>query len=118
MITPRSSTETLITALRVMAEQLPTVDGVMNAALDEAADRMEEMQRQLERFGWQPIETVPKDGTVILVTNEKSWVHPAAWNNADEKYPWAFMDGAQELNGMMEKYPTHWMPLPDPDPSL
>jgi hypothetical protein len=48
-MTPRSSTETLIAALRVPAEQIPTADGVINATLYEAADRMEEMQRQLER---------------------------------------------------------------------
>ena len=49
MIIPRSSTETLITALRVLARDIQSDDGVANAAIAEAADRMEEMQRQLER---------------------------------------------------------------------
>ena len=50
MITPRSSTETLIAALRVLARDVQSDDGVANACLREAADRMEEMQRQLERI--------------------------------------------------------------------
>ena len=50
MITPRSSTEALIAALRALAEDIVTDDGVVSATLREAADRMEEMQRQLERI--------------------------------------------------------------------
>ena len=55
MIIPRSSTETLITALRVLAHDLDNVrgedsSGVVSATIREAADRMEEMQRQLERI--------------------------------------------------------------------
>lgn len=50
MITPRSSTETLIAAMRVLASDIQSDDGVANAVMAEAADRMEEMQRQLERI--------------------------------------------------------------------
>ena len=55
MIIPRSSTETLIIALRELAHDLDNVrgeasSGVVSATLREAADRMEEMQRQLERI--------------------------------------------------------------------
>ena len=50
MIPPRSSTEALIAALRVLSEDIVTDDGVVSATLREAADRMEEMQRQLERI--------------------------------------------------------------------
>ena len=55
MIIPRSSTETLIIALRELAHDLDNVrgedsSGVVSATLREAADRMEEMRRQLERI--------------------------------------------------------------------
>lgn len=49
-MTHRSSTETIISALRVLARDIQSDDGVANAAIAEAADRMEEMQRQLERI--------------------------------------------------------------------
>lgn len=50
MIIPRTSTETIIGALRVLSRDIVTDDGVANACLREAADRMEEMQRQLEQI--------------------------------------------------------------------
>ncbi len=43
MNTPRSSTETLIKALRILAHDLDTEDGVANTAISEAADRLEEL---------------------------------------------------------------------------
>jgi hypothetical protein len=43
MNTPRSSTETLIKALRVLAHDIKTEDGVANTAISEAADRLEEL---------------------------------------------------------------------------
>ena len=42
-----SSTETLILALRVRAQDIDTEDGVANAAIAEAADRLEEQHRQI-----------------------------------------------------------------------
>ena len=40
----RSSTETLIAALRVLARDIQSDDGVANAAIAEAADRLEELE--------------------------------------------------------------------------
>ena len=64
---------------------------------------MAERERQ-----WQPIETAPKDGTMVLVfTNGHmdvtSW--PENWGG---KWPSAYMAYAEGLE------PTHWMPLPAP----
>lgn len=39
----KSSTETLIVALRVLARDIQSDDGIANAAIAEAADRLEEM---------------------------------------------------------------------------
>lgn len=64
---------------------------------------------------WQPIETAPKDGTVIL-----GWrYYPVAirWTN-DRDYPWeAIQIGGVSpflLNGFVDEDQglTHWMPLP------
>ena len=45
-----SSTETLILALRVLAQDIDTEDGVANAAIAEAADRLEEQHRQIRNL--------------------------------------------------------------------
>ena len=73
---------------------------------------------------WQPIETAPKDGTVILVY-EKPWgFHPDHLFNSTHVVRW--FDG--ERNGwgrgwMIAEYqnlgknltaPLFWMPLPEP----
>jgi chromosome segregation ATPase len=43
--TMKSSTESLISALRVLARDIQTHDGVVNTCLEEAAGRLEELQR-------------------------------------------------------------------------
>jgi len=43
----RSSTEALIEALRILANEIQSEDGVTNAAIVEAADRMEELCSEL-----------------------------------------------------------------------
>jgi cbb3-type cytochrome oxidase cytochrome c subunit len=58
MTTP---TETLIKALRILASDIQSEDGVANAAILEAAQRMEEMNeriKRLEKLGRELYETV------------------------------------------------------------
>lgn len=43
-----SSTETLIEALRVLADNIESKDGVVNACLSEAALRLETLSKELE----------------------------------------------------------------------
>jgi hypothetical protein len=43
----RTETETIIGALRVLAQDIQSGDGVANAAIAEAADRMEELCSEL-----------------------------------------------------------------------
>lgn len=45
----RSSTQTIITAMRILAEDIQSEDGVANAAIREAADRLEELASELAR---------------------------------------------------------------------
>lgn len=46
----RSSTTTLISALRILARDIQSEDGVANAAIAEAADRLEELSRENARL--------------------------------------------------------------------
>ena len=62
---------------------------------------------------WQPIETAPKDGTLIIVhtytgNTTIAWYYKETglWPH-DEPYS---EDGEPCNVG----YPTHWMPLPEP----
>lgn len=66
--------------------------------------------------GWQPIETVPTDGTWILLRGESEYinrpyrVHVGCWSKGYNR--WEQSEGCPfEYDGGS---PTHWMPLPDP----
>lgn len=43
----RSTTETLIAAMRILARDIQSGDGVANAAISEAADRLEEQRARI-----------------------------------------------------------------------
>lgn len=69
---------------------------------------------------WKPIETAPKDGSLLLVTGCNGWSDVlAAWWVADSpeddgnggKAHWR---GVLNCVGPMRIDPTHWMPLPAP----
>lgn len=53
---------------------------------------------------WQPIETAPRDGSDILVS-ERGYVTVARWRG------FAWGDGLF-LAGPVD--PSHWMPMPEP----
>ena len=72
---------------------------------------------------WQPIETAPKDETVIwLYAEDVCWI--GAWSNPIfDEFPGKWrtqgyvpddMDGARLALTSREIIPTHWQPLPEP----
>lgn len=71
---------------------------------------------------WQPIETAPKDGTMILTYRDSATVPvilSTYWFEKDEHYDgrsgWYHSQnsvGAYLLDDW--ETPTHWMPLPQP----
>lgn len=71
---------------------------------------------------WQPIETAPKDGTPILVSNpERAGVWIAHYNAVYQSgfrpdNPWAclMLNVRWHPNQRASMKPTHWMPLPAP----
>lgn len=61
-----------------------------------------------QRDQWQPIETAPKDGTIILVALHE-WNDPAN-RHVFEVVSWAGDCWSSEAYPIYP--PTHWMPLP------
>ena len=47
----RAKTGTIIEAMRILAEDIQSEDGIANAAIREAADRLHEMNAETERLG-------------------------------------------------------------------
>ena len=60
----RSSTETIITALRILTDDLHSGDGVVSQCIREAADRLEELSKpqQHEPVAWASPNVVPLQG--------------------------------------------------------
>ena len=94
---------------------------------DTALDALEALRTALAQpEGWQPIETVPKDGTAVLVMRdiwpgtesgraEECCGHntyvAAWWGNEDGGGRWVcYMDATYDPTCPVD--PTHWMPLP------
>ena len=64
---------------------------------------------------WQPIETAPKDGALLLLCDARvdRWQLTAFYEDdglKPEKYVWHTLDGLSYMDEMF----THWMPLQDP----
>jgi hypothetical protein len=64
-------------------------------------------------MGWQPIESVPQDGTRVLTFDPSYGIAAATF---DPYWGWVERgaDYATEVWGIGEMHPTHWMPLPTP----
>lgn len=81
--------------------------------------------------GWRSIETAPKDGSIIILTNGRE-VFAGAWEARikGDGFPWLLVEDVSthqphgccdmedderiEVNGWPATAPTHWMPLPTP----
>lgn len=78
----RAKTETIIAAMRILAEDIHSEDGVANAAIREAADRLQELHDRLSAHC--------------------EWVR----DDDDDSYDgacgakWTFIDGGPVENGM------------------
>ena len=84
----------------------------------------------LERVTWQPIETAPKDGTQVMLTNGISvahgnWLHAEPFIREIRDLEGRYIDQDESdgydgwidfIGGMMPE-PTLWMPLPTPPES-
>jgi len=94
---------------RILAAQSPnaTYGELANAAIREVLT-FEPTEKM--KMDWQPIETAPRDGTLILIAGGTFFgVDIAAWRRDG----WCGGYGA-EYDGEYWHKPTHWMPLPPP----
>ena len=94
--------------------------------IERAADALQ----ALERVPWQPIETAPKDGTQVMLTNGISvahgnWLHAEPFIREIRDLEGRYIDQDESdgydgwidfIGGMMPE-PTLWMPLPTPPES-
>lgn len=84
----------------------------------EASAELERLRAEVH--GWQPIETAPKDGCVILVNDTTPGWAPwtaAKWLESQEWSGWVYDDDAATDNNPMGPRPTYWLrvpPLPEP----
>ena len=70
---------------------------------------------------WQPIETAPKDGTLIDVWDGRirvadvRWCQESLWSAQDRRsLKTGFCVNDPEYGWCLLENPTHWMPLPAP----
>lgn len=82
-------------------EQLRTIEEIT----EHGVTIITEINRPKEISGWQPINTVPKDGTRVLLYRNNA-INCASWCPYDKEW--------MITKGTVLRYPTHWMPLPAP----
>lgn len=66
---------------------------------------------------WRPIETAPRDGTVLLTFNPDLWVGRVIFDARIRMARWSVDADTwyiQGVNSTIPLEPTHWMPLPQP----
>lgn len=75
-----------------------------------------------DQSAWHPIETAPKDGTPVLVSNAErdgAWIAyycPVYTSGYRPENPWSslMLNTRWHKNKWASYVPTHWMPIPAP----
>ncbi len=77
-----------------------------------------EIERLLKLTDWQPIETAPKDGTVVDLFRCGHRVPNCSWrvnhNVLLDGWVYSPPNGGKYAFHKRDPNPTHWMPLPEP----
>lgn len=103
-----------MTSLR---DQIARIVGITEAtpASYEIADRVLEVLPGAVESGWRPIETAPKDGSLVDLWVGGHRVPDCHWTGVIWYSPhWKYDCGAEIDPARGDPDPTHWMPLPDP----
>ena len=100
--------------------------GALRVEEREARQALTTLQAYIERDGWMPIESAPKDGTEVIVCGlDMGSAITSIWFEKDEFrdygpeggwcYP-SYHNGGSLYEGVdvIEPQPTHWRPLPTP----
>lgn len=99
----RTPDATLIAALRILARDIKSGDGVANATVAEAAERLEELVE--ERLWISVGERLPEDNVAVLCWVDGSGAKMAFRKNGK----WLLSFVCCEVSDLTY---THWMPLP------
>lgn len=106
-----------------MKSDTPRTDELINSIAYKSLKAMllgklcKQLERELNELKakttWQPIETAPKDGTVILVGYSPVWADRIAGRMVHEALYHEIPKEFRATNGFIShKDATHWMPLP------
>jgi hypothetical protein len=79
-------------------------------------EKLKAIAQRLEDDEWQPIETAPKDGEMVLVNDTTDGYTPwvAASYRADEEWSgWVYDDKTTEDSNPLGPNPTHWLLIPE-----
>ena len=120
----KTSTPILISAMRILARDIQTDDGVANAAISEAADRLQHLH-DTSKSPWTKLDysnpaTYPEENHPCLVAWDCHPEHPARhamyrFNDVgDDMRLWgeAISGDIMDWDGA-EENPTHWMYAPE-----
>ena len=94
-------TETIIESLRILAQDIQSNDGVANACIIEAADRLEELHLKCR---WIPVEErLPSPDIEVAALCSGRVLPEIFWLSA----------GGEWLSWGRSGSVTHWMPIPE-----
>ena len=102
----KTNNKTLIHALRILARDIQSKDGIANACIAEGADRIEELSNL-----WVSVDDeMPEEGIIVDIFC-KSTENP---DYGVRKTSIVFMNGGfnASLWGRGVEYVSHWMPIP------
>ena len=81
-------------------EEMPSL------AIREVLERLVKAEREK---AWQPIETAPKDGSLVLTWGDARAQYAVSYWDEDDK---EWYTDFREKGNISQVYATHWMPLP------
>ena len=100
----KSSTESLIKALRALACDIESEEGLIEAVLLESSAKLEELQLAAQKLpDWISVEVaLPPNDDMVLVCDEKWFIEPDYW-----------IQGAWESRKATLE-PKWWLKIPEP----
>jgi hypothetical protein len=107
---------------RRWASEVESAQAALSGAVPEQQNSIHQVSDSVVCMApWQPIETAPKDGTHVLISNDAPGsVHPREgyyvavehrYENEPQHDGWWRLAGSSEA-AVHGRTPTHWMPLP------
>lgn len=129
MSIPKTETKVLIQALRILARDIQSGDGVANAAIAEAADRLEEMdaapQAENKQLREAVIRALPAIREYVDFHGPCLDCHPDDREGEDQELQWQIDDGMSKamsgieaaLKGQRPEDPERWIPVAERFPT-